>query len=70
MTIMVIVIIIINIMMMIMTKMKMIMAFINRIWESDTVMAYLGAIGCDEVKDVAYQLVMENPKIQVSLSRG
>ncbi|GFN75833.1 alkaline phosphatase [Plakobranchus ocellatus] len=39
-----------------------------RDWESDTNMD--GITGCDEVKDIAYQLVMDNPNIQVVLGGG
>lgn len=39
-----------------------------RDWESDTNMA--GITGCEKVKDIAYQLVMDNPKIQVLLGGG
>ncbi|RUS85322.1 hypothetical protein EGW08_006923 [Elysia chlorotica] len=39
-----------------------------RDWESDTNMK--GIPGCEKVKDIAYQLVMDNPNIQVILGGG
>lgn len=39
-----------------------------RDWESDPKMA--GISGCDHVKDIAYQLVMDNPNINVVLGGG
>ncbi|CAG5118472.1 unnamed protein product [Candidula unifasciata] len=40
----------------------------HRDWESDADMA--GIPGCEQVKDIAYQLIMDNPNINVILGGG